>query len=138
MKVQFNLKVVDHKGKKVVHACNVSGPGGKRIQCQDDNDAKQKEFVGGQFLRYSGTLKFYLDKKGYGYIDIDDGFDYQGEKVPKQIRVEKSEMNAGPGNQAKMMKDVQVEFGIWMKEGVTPKVYKAYNVTLPGGEPLPS
>merc|ERR1712187_132981 len=124
------------KGKKVVQAAKVTAPGGAEIQVQEEADAV-KSFVGGQYLRYSGKLKFYLDKKGSGYIDIDDGFDYQGEKVPKQIRAEKSEMNAGAGLQAKMMKDVEVEFGIWMKEG-NPKVYKAYNVTLPGGEPLPS
>jgi len=137
MKVQFSLKTDTVRGKQVVQAAKVTLPGGGAIAVQDDVDAETKTFVGGQFLRYIGNLKFYLDQKGYGYIEIDDGFDYGGEQVPKQIRVEKLEMNCGPGKPAKMMKEVPVEFGIWKKEKKGDQ-YLAYNVTAPGGELLPS
>lgn len=133
MKVQFQLKKEEARGKTTVCAKAVTLPGGGAIEMQDDNDAK-KQFVGGQFLRYSGTLKFFLDKKGFGYVTIDEGYDYAGEDVPKEIRVELAEMNAG-GKQPAVMKDVQVEFGIWKTE---KGIYKAYNMTAPGGEPLPS
>jgi len=102
---------------------------------QDEGD-EQKEFVGGDMsLRYTGMLKFYIPKRGYGYIEIDDGFDYAGEDVPKEIRVEHVEMNCGPGGNPDFLKDLQVEFGIWKtKKGF----YKAYNCTLPDMVPLPS
>merc|ERR1712048_450923 len=138
LKVQFSLRKDEVKKKQVLQAANVTLPNGGEINVQDDVDAQTKKFVGGQFLRYSGTLKFYLDKKGFGYITVDDGFDYGGEDVPKQIRVEKLEMNCGPGKAAPMMKEVAVEFGIWKKEKGPQAQYLAYNVTAPGGEILPS
>merc|ERR1712232_114240 len=52
--------------------------------------------------------------------------------VPEEIRVETAEVNAG-GKQPHHMKDIQVEFGVWK---TTKGKYKAYNMTLPGGEPL--
>jgi len=34
--------------------------------------------------RYTGQLKFFIPKRGYGYIAIDDGFKYDIEGVPKE------------------------------------------------------
>ena len=48
-------------------------------------------------VRYTGTLKFFVPKRGYGYIKIDEGFQYDKEGVPEEIRVETAEMNAGGG-----------------------------------------
>merc|ERR1711904_374111 len=134
--VEFTLatKIDDKTGKKQVEAKNVTMPGGGNIAIQDQIDAEKKTFVGGQELRYTGSLKFYRAKEGYGYITMDDGYAVDA-SVPKEIRCEMAEMNAGgakPGN----MKEVSaVEFGIWKN---TKGVHKAYNVTLPGGMPLPA
>ena len=39
--------------------CGVSEAGGLNVALQDELDANEKLFVGGQHLRYTGTLKFY-------------------------------------------------------------------------------
>eukprot|EP00747_Dinoflagellata_sp_TGD_P095511 gnl/TRDRNA2_/TRDRNA2_166492_c1_seq1.p1 gnl/TRDRNA2_/TRDRNA2_166492_c1~~gnl/TRDRNA2_/TRDRNA2_166492_c1_seq1.p1 ORF type:complete len:258 (+),score=66.95 gnl/TRDRNA2_/TRDRNA2_166492_c1_seq1:98-871(+) len=132
MKVQLCVEKVEKRGAFTLQATNVSMVGGGAISLQDEADVK-KTFVGGQNVRYTGLCKFFIPKRGYGYILIDDGYQYGGFTVPREIRVETAEMNAG-GAQPGYLKDVQVEFGIWE----TPKkAFKAYNVTLPGGAPVP-
>merc|ERR1719356_209722 len=124
MKVQFSIKKEEKKGKQVVSASNVTTELGQPIALQDESDTK-KTFVGGQFIRYTGNLKFYNPKNGFGYILIDEGFQYDQEGVPKEIRVETAEVNAG-GQNAGQMKDVKVEFGIWKTQ---KGAFKAYNMT---------
>merc|ERR1711957_638380 len=117
---------------RTLQAETVSGLGGVPLTVQDEGDVK-KEYVGGQSLRYTGLLKFYLVKKRYGFIKIDPGFQFDKPDVPEEIRVERDEMNCGGGNPAHAV-DLKVEFGIV----ITPKgAFKGYNVTLPGGQPLP-
>jgi len=131
--VQFTVSVVEKRGVKTLQAENICGLGGVPISVQDEVDQK-KTFVGGQNLRYTGTLKFFSPKQGFGYIKIDAGFQYDKEGVPEEIRVEQQEMNCGGGN-PDYIENLKVEFGIW----VTQKgVFKGYNVTLPGGVPLPA
>lgn len=131
LRVEFGLKIVKDNGKRGLRAVNVKLPTGESIALQDEEDAKKKEFVGGQYLRYTGLLLFFSPRRGFGYIKLDDGFALD-EDVPKELRVETSEVNSG-GKQAEEMKEIQVEFGIWK----TPKgSYKAYNMTLPGGLPV--
>jgi cold shock CspA family protein len=133
MKVQFTVNSVEKQGVKTLQAENVSSVGGGPISIQDDSDTK-KDFVGGQNLRYTGTLKFFLPKQGYGYIKIDPGYQYDKEGVPEEVRVETAEMNCGGGN-PQYSEEMKVEFGIW----ITSKgAFKGYNVTLPGGLPLPA
>jgi len=132
MKVQFTLQVVEKQGVKTLQADNITGLGGTPITVQSESDTK-KDFVGGQNLRYTGTLKFFLPKQGYGYIKIDPGYQYDKEGVPEEIRVETDEMNCGGGN-PQYSEDLKVEFGIWV---TTRGAFKGYNVTLPGGAPLP-
>mmetsp|Transcript_52346 Transcript_52346/g.150867 ORF Transcript_52346/g.150867 Transcript_52346/m.150867 type:complete len:240 (+) Transcript_52346:101-820(+) len=130
--VQFTVSVVERRGVQTLQAENICSVGGEPIAVQDEVDQK-KTFVGGQNLRYTGTLKFFSPKQGFGYIKIDPGFQYDREGVPEEIRVEQQEMNCGGGN-PESAENLQVEFGIW----VTQKgVFKGYNVTLPGGVPLP-
>jgi len=133
MEVQFTLQVVEKQGVRTLQAENVALPGGAPVAVQSEADVK-KEFVGGQNLRYTGTLKFFLPKQGYGYIKIDPGYQYDKEGVPGEIRVETSEMNCGGGN-PEYAEDLKVEFGIWV---TTRGAFKGYNVTLPGGSPLPA
>jgi len=133
MQVQFTVAVVEKQGVQTLQAENVAAPGGAAITIQDEADAN-KEYVGGQNLRYTGTLKFFLPKQGYGYIKIDPGYQYDKEGVPEEIRVESDEMNCGGGNPA-YAENLKVEFGIW----VTPRgAFKGYNVTLPDGAPMPT
>jgi len=132
MQVEFTVSKVEKNGVMTLAAENVTAPGGATIAVQDSVDSK-KDFVGGQDLRYTGTLKFFVPQKGFGYLKIDPGFQYDREGVPEEIRVETAEMNCGGGN-PKYMENLQVEFGIWVtKRGA----FKGYNVSLPGGMPLP-
>lgn len=133
MQVQLKLGKKARGTAFTIEAKSVCLPGGANVAVQDAMDAS-KTFVGGQYLRYTGKLKFYVPKRGFGYIAIDDGYAYDREGVPKEIRCERSEMNAG-GGQAAYQKDVQVEFGIWVTQ---KEQFKAYNVTLLGGAPLPA
>eukprot|EP00811_Abedinium_folium_P035832 NODE_8593_length_1483_cov_8.887906.p1 GENE.NODE_8593_length_1483_cov_8.887906~~NODE_8593_length_1483_cov_8.887906.p1 ORF type:complete len:242 (+),score=84.80 NODE_8593_length_1483_cov_8.887906:444-1169(+) len=118
-------------GQKQLRAKNISLPGGMNIALQDELDGQKKTFIGGQYLRYTGTLKFFSPKNGYGYITLDEGYALD-ESVPKELRVETAEVNAG-GRQPRVMRDLQVEFGIWQTKN---NKHKAYNMTMPGGSPL--
>merc|ERR1719235_2300694 len=102
-----------------------------KIAVQDEADAEKKTFVGGQHLRYTGTLAYYSSKTEMGQVKIDAGYAME-EKVPDEIVVEIAEMNCA-GKKPFGMKDLSVEFGIW--KTVNGK-YKAYNLTLPGGIPI--
>jgi len=131
--VEFSLlKYKDRvTGKYSIRAKNVTAAGGQKIEIQSTVDSEKKTFVGSQEQRFTGTLKFYDPKKNFGYINRDKSENTCGEDVGEQIRVELAEVNAG-GMKPLGMKDLQVEFGIWK----TPKgAYKAYNMTLPGGDP---
>lgn len=104
--------------------------GGTNIAMQDDVDAEEKQFVGGQHLRYTGTLKFFNPYRGFGYVILDQGYDIDP-SVPSDLKVELSEVNAG-GKRPLPMQNLAVEFGIWKKQ----RTYLVYNMTLPGGHPL--
>lgn len=130
MEVEFGLmKWKDWKSKgTTLRAKTVTGPDAAQVSCQDESDAK-KEFVGAQTDRYTGNLKFYNPRVGFGYVTMDDGFSL-GEEVPKDLRVEETEVNCGGKRPRKWLENVKVEFGIAKnKKGLC----KVYNMTLPGG-----
>jgi len=130
--VEFALQLETQKnGEKCVCATDVSLPGGVEVELQEEEDAKKK-YVGGQHLRYTGRLKFFNPRRGFGYIEIDEGFQYDIDGVPKEVRVETAEVNAG-GKHPPEMKDMEVEFGIWQTQ---KGAFKAYNMTGLGGIPL--
>ncbi|CAE8587281.1 unnamed protein product, partial [Polarella glacialis] len=114
-----------------LRSTGVTMPGGGMVAVQDEIDATKKRFVGGQNLRYTGELKFYDPVREMGYVLMDEGFDVSAD-VPRELRVERPEVNCSGGNPFKM-EQVRVEFGIWK----TPKSqHKVYNMTLPGGVPI--
>lgn len=114
-----------------LRANNVTQVGGTNVALQDEIDASTKTFVGGQHLRYTGTLKFFNARRGMGYVMMDPGYDVDA-SVPQELRVHTEEVNAG-GRQALTMENLAVEFGIFK----TPRgLYQVYNMTLPGGHPL--
>lgn len=133
MEVELSLTKVQDKrsGAYTIKGKDVSMPGGNPIAVQDELDAQNLQFVGGQHLRYTGQLQFFSPKRGFGWLTMDDGYALP-EPVPKELRVDMPEVNAG-GKQPPFMREVAVEFGI-MK---TKKGYfKGYNMTLPGGIPM--
>lgn len=130
--VEFGLMKWTQAGRTTLRAKTVTLPGGKLVAVQDEVDAQKKQFVGGQMLRYTGKLKFYNPRQAFGYVVLDDGFQLE-EAVPKELRVEESEVNAGGRRPQVWMENIDVEFGIVKnKRGQ----YLAYNMTLPGGAPL--
>eukprot|EP00811_Abedinium_folium_P034502 NODE_7378_length_1584_cov_15.706932.p1 GENE.NODE_7378_length_1584_cov_15.706932~~NODE_7378_length_1584_cov_15.706932.p1 ORF type:complete len:372 (-),score=104.57 NODE_7378_length_1584_cov_15.706932:376-1491(-) len=129
--VEFGIQLKKRDGQRTLVAKTVTLPGGGNVALQDEVDAEKKTFIGGQYLRYTGTLKFFSPRNGFGYVLLDEGYALDA-SVPKELRVETAEVNAG-GKQPRVMKDLQVEFGIWQtKKGQ----HKVYNMTLPGGLPV--
>jgi len=133
MEVEFGVTMQREWNRTglTVRAKNVTMVGGMNIAMQDDLDAQQKSFVGGQHLRYTGTLKFFTPRHGFGYVVMDQGYDVDP-SVPSELRVETSEVNAG-GKHPRFMENLAVEFGIWR---TLRGHFKVYNMTLPGGHPL--
>lgn len=134
LEVEFGLMTWrDNVSKTAVtlRAKNVTMMGGMNIAIQDDLDSQQKAFIGGQHLRYTGTLKFFSPRHGFGYVVMDQGYDVDP-TVPSELRVEVTEVNAG-GKQPVRMENLAVEFGIWRSQR---GMFKVYNMTLPGGHPL--
>jgi len=136
MEVEFGLQVWKEPRKSWqtipsthLRAKFVTMVGGALIAVQDEVDAKNKTFVGGQHLRYTGTLKYYDPQTGMGIAILDDGFDLE-EAVPQELLVEEPEVNAGGKRPRKYLEGISVEFGIWKSK---LGKFKVYNMTLPGG-----
>lgn len=129
MQVEFGLMKYKVGSKTTLRAKGVTMPGGTLVAVLDEADAKNKEFVGDQSVRYTGTLKFYDPRRGYGYVIMDDGYDLP-EPVPKELKVLESEVNCGGKAPRKKMEKMQVEFSIWKNRKGEKAVY---NMTLPGG-----
>lgn len=135
LEVEFGImkwRDSSRRGQVSLRAKNVTLPDGASVHLQDEIDAAKKQFIGSQEGRYTGNMKFFNPKAGYGYITVDPGFVVEGVSIPTELRVERSEVNAG-GKQPQWMQNLAVEFGIWMTSRGVPK---AYNVTLPGGAAL--
>jgi len=133
--MQVELGIMKVKDKRsnawTLKAKALTMPGGTAVAVQDEMDAKNKQFVGGQHLRYTGHLQFFNPRRGFGWLTLDDGYALT-EPVPKEMRVDLPEVNAG-GRQPPWMRDIAVEFGIVKgRRGG----YKGYNMTLPGGIPM--
>eukprot|EP00425_Heterocapsa_triquetra_P007983 CAMPEP_0195160180 /NCGR_PEP_ID=MMETSP0448-20130528/186537_1 /TAXON_ID=66468 /ORGANISM="Heterocapsa triquestra, Strain CCMP 448" /LENGTH=290 /DNA_ID=CAMNT_0040198981 /DNA_START=18 /DNA_END=886 /DNA_ORIENTATION=- len=79
--VTFKVQKVEMQGVGTLQATNICGLNGEPISVQDDPDDKNT-VVGDKNLRYTGTLKFFAPKRGYGYIRIDPGYQYDKEGVP--------------------------------------------------------
>lgn len=99
---------------------------------QEQLDAEKKEFVGGQELRYSGVLQWYSVAKKQGSVLLDEGFVVPAE-MPKELKLDEHEVNAGGRKPPKMEKDLAVEFGIYKTKNGR---FKVYNMTLPGGDAI--
>ncbi|CAK9040935.1 unnamed protein product [Durusdinium trenchii] len=133
LEVEFSLMTWKdwQRGLNTLRAKNVTLVGGLNVALQDELDANEKLFVGGQHLRYTGTLKFYSPRHGFGYVIMDQGYDVDP-SVPGELRVDHEEVNAA-GQQPVHMRNIAVEFGIYRNERGQ---YKVYNMTLQGGHPL--
>lgn len=128
--VEFGLKKQSGKGGKELRAKEVTLPGGEPIQLQDEREEKL-EYVGDdKNMRYTGKVKFFDHSKGFGYVILEEGYDIPAE-VPQEFRIDREEVNAGPGEAPRLNKDMEIEFGISKNKKNT---YSAFNITLPGGE----
>jgi cold shock CspA family protein len=137
VEVEFGVQKFQDKfnwGVTTLRAKEVSLVGGTNIAMQDDVDAQEKEFVGGQHLRYTGTLKFFAPGRGFGYVTMDQGYDVPPD-VPIELKVETVEVNAS-GQRPMPMRDLPVEFGIYKRPKGALSTFLVYNMTLPGGHPL--
>lgn len=134
MRVEFGMM----KWKEIrrnfttLRAKYVTLEGGSMIAVQDDIDSAKKTFVGGQAARYTGTVKFYSPKGGYGYVRTDEVFGLDP-SVPTELRVEEQEVNAGGRKPNQWLDGLRVEFGIWITQ---QGKYQVYNMTLPDGVPI--
>jgi len=131
LEVEFGVIKAQDWGRTTIRATKVTLVGGTSIAMQEDVDSQEKTFVGGQHLRYTGTLKFFNPRRGFGYVTMDQGYDVDA-SVPLDLRVEREEVNAG-GQRPMPMQNLAVEFGIWITDR---QKHKVYNMTLPGGHPL--
>lgn len=141
VEVEFGVQKFQDKFNWVttLRGKDVSLVGGTNIAMQDDIDSQEKEFVGGQHLRYTGTLKFFDPRKGFGYVTMDQGYDVPAD-VPGDLKIETVEVNAA-GQRPTHMRDLPVEFGIYKRanppaKGGASGIFLVYNMTLPGGHPL--
>jgi len=130
--VEFGVMKWTTRGGTTLRAKTVMLPGGAKIENQDAIDAEKKTFVGAQHLRYTGMLKFYSAVRGFGYVAMDDGFQFT-EEVPKELRVEMSEVNCGGKRPHRIAENTPVEFGIVKNKAGH---FLAYNMTMRGGAPL--
>jgi len=131
LKVEFGLmKWTKGRGEQTattLRAKKVTAVGGAAIAVQDGADAEKKEFLESQSKRYTGTLKFYVPKQGYGYVTVgEQGLDAA---VPKELRVEAPEINAGGKRPTSFVENTPVEFGIVKNRKGN---FAVYNMTLPG------
>merc|ERR1719350_1251319 len=67
----FELAKTD-KGNK---AEKVKLPGGKKVTCERDDREVNDETI------YTGTVKFFAGKDGYGFITPDEEIEFKGETV---------------------------------------------------------
>jgi len=136
MKVEFGLmRWTRGKGEwqaTTLRAKKVTEVGGAPIAVQEAADAEKKEFLESQSKRYTGTLKFYVPKQGYGYVTVDDGNSLD-ESVPKELRVEAPEVNCAGRRPTGFLESTAVEFGIVKNR---KGQFNVYNMTLPNGVPM--
>jgi len=128
MDVEFSIQKMPVRGRATLRAKGVTLPGGGRIVVQDTMDEESKEFLGSKETRYTGNLKFYDPRRGFGYITMDAP---EGD-LPAELLVDRVEVNSG-GRAPDYMENVKVECGAFKtKSGAI----RAHNMTLPGGGSL--
>jgi len=131
--VMVSMEWKSWKKVKSVKAKTVTLPGGGMVNLQDSMDAEKKTFVGAQNFRYTGQLKFFDQFRGFGWVILDDGF-AMDDPVPKEIKVESTELNLGGKPLRSRLAELAIEFGIVKSR--RGDQYLAYNVTLPGGHAI--
>eukprot|EP00928_Gymnodinium_smaydae_P056184 TRINITY_DN3960_c0_g1_i3.p1 TRINITY_DN3960_c0_g1~~TRINITY_DN3960_c0_g1_i3.p1 ORF type:complete len:927 (-),score=157.34 TRINITY_DN3960_c0_g1_i3:228-2942(-) len=112
MQVEFGImKWREEKAAMSLMAKFVTIPGGATVALQDADDERSKTFFGSSTSRYKGKLDWYSPKSGLGWVTVlDDSL--QGSPVPKEIRVDREEMNCGGKRAGNWIENVVVEFGI--------------------------
>jgi len=125
--VEFNLKklVVKSGSAALIRAAGVTLAGGEAVALDGELEEK-REPVGNREDRFSGTIKFYDTKKGFGYVALD---------VPladvAEAKVSREEVLGGEA--IPLAQGMAIEFGLYRnKKGNVC----TSDVTMPGGETI--
>jgi len=125
--VEFNLKkvVVKSGSAAIIRAAGVTLPGGEAVALDGELEEK-REPVGNRGDRYSGTIKFYDTKKGFGYVALDTPV-----AGIEEAKVSREEVLGGEA--IPLAQGMAIEFGLYKNK--QEKVCTC-DVTLPGGETI--
>merc|ERR1719242_2344410 len=69
------MYTLNKSGPKGARAEKVKLPGGKKVTCERDDREVNDETI------YTGTVKFFAGKDGYGFITPDEEIEFMGETV---------------------------------------------------------
>jgi cold shock CspA family protein len=133
LEVEFGLKKLKSKDRKSweLKATEVTQIGGEPFNLCEESD-KNREFCGDKNTRYTGAVKFFDNVRGFGYMTLEDGYDIPSD-IPSDLRISREELNIEEKSVPRLRAGMECEFGIVKSVKGT---WSAYNITLPGGEPL--
>merc|ERR1719193_557046 len=73
---------LNKNGKKGARAEKVKLPGGKKVTCERDDREIDDETI------FTGTVKFFAGKDGYGFITPDQDIEFMGATVTNDPELE--------------------------------------------------
>lgn len=143
MEVEYYLgerKKLIKRGDKLIEkgtqkfAANVTLTGGGAVAISQD---ELKKNFPDRSQRFSGTVKFFHARKGYGFIKPSTDISFSGENFkagePK-IYVAREDIKTTENTAPSLKDDLEVEFTLYKRENA--KQWGAGDVTLPGGQPV--
>merc|ERR1712212_1267804 len=83
------LFTLNKSGPKGARAEKVKLPGGKKVTCERDDREINEETI------YTGTVKFFAGKDGYGFIVPDEEIEFGGETVSNDAEAEEGGLYVG-------------------------------------------
>merc|ERR1712096_494454 len=132
--VEFILNEKDDKGKRSAEKVSKIG-GGKIVNKEDERDIDEETI-------YTGTVKFFDGRKGFGFITPDQEIEYGGQTASDSgeggVYVAREDIIAGEGGAACLNDGTKVQFQVYAgKDGLgacmvqnedgTPYEYVPYN-----------
>merc|ERR1719427_1149112 len=112
--VQFTINNTDSKGAK---AEKVKLAGGKKVTCERDDREVDEETI------YTGTVKFFAGKDGYGFIIPDEDIEFMGETVTNNaeddeggLYVAREDIIFAEDSATNLNYDTKVQFQVYKNE----------------------
>lgn len=130
LEVQFQLvKTMKKNGSGCyIKAAEVYRADGSLVNLGAELDSK-RQFIHSQSTRFTGIVKFYNMRLGFGFVTLDDGFSGV-EHISKEVRVSRQEIVCNSNEVPMLRAEMPVEFGIQVNlHGKS----SCYCVTQPGG-----